>query len=240
MKRFGATIVGLAFLAVAASADAQVAQNEFQVAAYGGYQSFGGGSGLKAGPTLGGSASYYVTENIGIGIWTDLTFGEVDGSKFPIAALSFGDSTTLNVINQPADIWNYGLNLNLRLPLGGSLVPYAVLGGGGYRVFLDPQQWSGVASETGLIVRLDFGVNFAATEALGFQLAVTDHWYPDWGLQDDFFKLYPVSDQPVGLGQQRKNVINDRFPELNPDTNALSNSVHNFSIVAGVTLVPGR
>jgi opacity protein-like surface antigen len=240
MKRFGATIVSLAFLVVgAASADAQV-QNEFQVAAFGGYQSYASGSALKAGPTLGGSASYFLTPNIGIGVWTDLAFTEVDGTMFPIAAFSFRDSTTFNVINQPTEIWNYGGHVTLQLPLGGGLSPFGLLGVGGYTMFLDPQQWDGLASESGLVVMLDFGLNYAASETVGFQIGITDHWYPSWDLQDDFSKLYPVDEDPVGLGAQRKSVINDRFPDLNPDLSALSNSVHNFSIVAGVTLVPSR
>lgn len=240
MMRVRAAIVGLAVLAVGAtSVDAQVVQDHFQVTAFTGYQNYAGGSGfLSSAWTLGATTSYYVSPAIGIGLWTDLSFPEADGTRFPLISLSYGDSTTLTSVNQGVDIWNFGAHVKLQLP-NRSFAPFALLGGGGYLMFLDPQQQDRLKKESGYLILLGVGFDYAVTERLGFEVLATDHYYPDWGLRDDPFKIYPASQVPVGLGANRQSVINVRYPDLNPSADALSNSVHNFSIVAGVSFVPG-
>ena len=240
MMRVRAAIVSLAFLAAgAASADAQVVQNSFQITVSTGYQNFAGGSGFKGSAwTLGATSTYFVTPAIGIGLWTDISFPEADGTKFPLIALSYGDSTTLSSVNQGVDIWNFGAHLKLQLP-DRSFAPFALVGGGGYLMFLDPQQQDRLKKESGYMVLLGVGFDYAVTDRIGFEILATDHFYPDWGLKDDMFQIYPATTRPVGLNANRKTVINVRYPELNPSADALSNAVHNFSIVAGVSFVPG-
>jgi hypothetical protein len=241
MMRVRATVLGLALLiAGAGSVDAQMVQNSFQVAAYTGYQGYAGGSSLRSGAwTLGGAATYYVSSAVGLGFWTDLSFPEADGAKFPLASLDFNDSTTLNSINQGIQMWNFGAHAKFQLP-NARTAPWAMVGGGGYLMFLDSQQQDRLRSESGIVVLLGLGVDFAVSEAVGFQLSFQDHWYPSWGLQDDIFRIWPVDPEPVGLTNRLTSALNTRFPELNGNPDDLSNSIHNFSVVAGVTFVPGR
>lgn len=225
MIRAGRILVGLALLALAApNAEAQVAARQFQIAAYGGWHMYAEGSGLEGGPSLGGDATYYILPSVGIGLNMDLTFSEVDGSKFPVAALNWQDSTTLHVINQPVDVWTYGAHVKLQLPER-RIAPYALLGAGGYTLFLDPQQNDDVATENGFMVKLGVGADFAVSERLGVNLSITDNFFPNWNPD----ALFPVREQNQ----------NTNFPDLNPDPGELDDSVHNLRFVAGVTIVPG-
>jgi opacity protein-like surface antigen len=207
----------------AASADAQVMPNRFQVVIQGGWQSFAGGSGLGSGPTIALEATYFLKPSIGFGLWTDFTVAESNGEKFTPAAFSFVDSTTFHSINQSVDIWQYGVQGKLQLAR--RTAPFLVLGAGGYTVFLDPLQNYSNSSTSGFVLRFGGGVDFAVTDDVGVELAVYDSFYPDW----DPNVLLPV----------REEFQNTRFPELNPDSGQLSRSVHNFRFVAGLTLVPG-
>jgi len=230
MMRVRATILTLALLiAGATNADAQAVQDNFQVAATTGYQTYADNSGLKSGAwTVMGTATYYVANAIGVGVWTDLSFAEADGSKFPVSAQSYIDSTTLNTLNQPLQIWNYGAHVKLQLPEA-SLTPYALLGGGGYVMFLDAQQQDELAKVTGGVVLLGLGADWAVTETLGVELFVADHFYPSWTPGN----IYPADE----------DFIDTQFPQLSSgvieDINE-SKSIHNFSVVLGVTVVPGR
>jgi opacity protein-like surface antigen len=225
MKRSHTIVAASALLALSAasSADAQRVPDQFQVVLHAGWQTYAEGSGLTSGPTVGGEATYYISEAIGVGLWTDFAIAESDGSLLTPAALSFVDSTTFYSINQGVDIWGYGVQGKLQLPWRAA--PYVLAGAGGYTVFLDPQQNSGNSSTSGFVLRFGGGVDFAVTDAIGVQLAVFDVFYPDWD---------PNVLQPV-----RPQFQNTRFPELNPDPSRLSESVHNFKFIAGFTLVPG-
>ncbi len=225
MMRFRTAAVALAALAVGAlNAHAQVSQGRFQVAAHGGFQSYASGSAVESGVSLGAEATYYVTPTIGVGFWTDLTFTESDGAMFVPAALSFVDSTTFTVINQPLDIWQYGVHVKVQMQRA-QVAPFLSAGAGAYTLFLDPQQTSGNNNVTGFALRFGAGVDFAVSDVAGFQIGVSDSYYPSW----DPERLFPV----------REEFRNTRFPELNPDPGDLSDSVHNFKVFAGVTLVPG-
>lgn len=236
MMSIRTALTSLAILSVAAlSANAQVVQNRFQIVAHGGWHIYADGSGLTDGPTIGGDATYFFTPAIGIGLYTDITFTEADGEKFPVLELSFQDSSTFNVVNQPLDIWTYGAHVKLQLP-GQRIGPFGLVGAGGYTVFLDPQQQDGNRNTSGFMVRLGAGVDFAVSEMVGFHISVMDAFYPNWDVKDRPERIYPATEIIEG---SRRSGPTTRFPELNPDPNALSNSVHNFKFVAGVTLIPG-
>lgn len=222
--RIRTTSLALGMLAaLAAEAAGQADLRQFQVVVHGGWQSYAGGSAVTGGASVGGDATYFINENLGIGLWTDYTFTETDGSRFPPVALSFVDSTTFTTLDQPLDIWQYGAQAKLRL--SGSLAPFLLLGAGAYTVFLDPQQANGNENSTGFVARFGAGVDIAISDAAGFELAISDAFYPSWKPQN----LFPV----------RSQFQNTRFPELNPGAGELSESVHNFRITAGVTLIPG-
>ena len=222
--RIRTTVLTLALaLAASVSAEAQSDVRNFQIAVFAGWQAYAGGSALKGGGTVGADATYFITPSIGVGVWTDYSLTEGDGTMFPPAALSFVDSTTFSTINQPVDIWEYGVHGKIRLP--GSVSPYLLVGGGGYTVFLDSQQSGASETFTGFVARFGLGVDFAISDRAGFEITASDAFYPNWQPQ----KLFPV----------RAQFQNTRFPELNPDPDDLSDSVHNFRITAGVTLVPG-
>jgi len=224
MNAYRTTVATLALLmVVAVSAEAQERVHHFQVAVGGGWHSFAGGSAVKSGATISGEATYYLTPSLGVGLWTEYTFTETDGGRFPPAALSFVDSTTFTIISQPLDIWQYGAHAKLQM--GGSLGPFLLVGAGGYTVFLDPQQVSGSDVSTGFVLRLGVGLDLAVTDRAGFQIAVFDAFFPDWSPN----RLYPVRDQ----------FQNTRFPELNPDPDDLDDSVHNLGLTVAITVVPG-
>ena len=227
MMRVRATILALALLiAGAASVNGQAVQKNFQVAATTGYQTYDSGSGLKSGAwTVMGTATYYVSNAIGIGVWTDISFAEADGSKFPVASLSFIDSTTLNTLNQPLQIWNWGAHVKLQLPER-TLTPYALLGGGGYVMFLDAQQQDELSKVAGGVVLFGLGADWALSNVIGVELALYDHFYPDWKPEE----IYPADE----------DFIDTQFPQLSSGIEGLSESIHNFSVVLGVTVVPGR
>lgn len=223
MKRAYMISVALALMTlVVGNASAQVATNRFQVVLQAGWQTYAGGSGLNSGPTVAGEATYFLGAQIGIGLWSDFTIAESAGDKFTPAAFAYVDSTTFHTINQSVDIWHYGAHAKFQL--AGRSAPFVMVGAGGYRVFLDPQQNSGNSSTTGFALRFGAGVDFAISEAVGLELAAVDLFYPDW--------------DPSVLLPTQEDFQNTRFPELNPDPGQLSESVHNFKFVVGLTLVP--
>ena len=225
MKRGYTISVALAVMTlVVGDANAQVETNRFQVVLQAGWQTYAGGSGLNAGPTVAGEATYFVGSTIGIGLWSDFTIAESAGDKFTPAAFSFVDSTTFHTINRSVDVWHYGVQAKLQL--AGRRTPFLVVGAGRYRLFLDPQQNSGNSSTSGFALRFGTGIDFAISEAVGLELAVADIFYPDW--------------DPSVLLPTHEDFQNTRFPELNPDPGQLSQSVHNFKFVVGLTLVPNR
>ncbi|KPK80061.1 MAG: hypothetical protein AMS25_10390 [Gemmatimonas sp. SM23_52] len=224
MMRRRATLLAMVLLAVGAlSAEAQVSPNGFQVTAHAGWQTFAGGSGVEGGVTLGTNATYYFSTSLGFGLWTDLVITETAGDMFPPAALSYGDSTIFRTVNQAVDIWQYGVHGKLQL--AGRAAPFLLIGAGGYTLFLDPQQTGSNSNFSGFVARFGVGVDYAVSDVMGFQLMVADSYYPSW--KPD--RLLPV----------REDYRNTRFPELNPDPGKLSESVHNFKFVVGVTMVPG-
>lgn len=212
-----------ALAAMSLDASGQSDLNRFQVVVQGGWHTYAGGSAIEGGASVGSDASYFISETVGIGVWTDYTFTEADGSKFPPVALSFVDSTTFTTLNQPLDIWQYGGHVKLRLP--GSISPFVLVGAGGYTVFLDPQQANGPENTSGFVARFGVGVDLAISDVAGFELGISDAFYPNWEPQ----RVFPV----------RSQFQNSRFPELNPDPGDLSDSVHNLRFTAGLTLVPG-
>lgn len=217
---------------VGATASAAQAQVDLEFSVNGGWVVFAEGSALNGGATVGGDLTYYVTPEFGFGAYTDYAFTESDGSMFPPADLSFGDSTTLTIVNQPIEIWQYGVHGRLRLP-GRSFQPYLMVGVGGYTVFLDSQQNNASETSTRFGTRFGVGVNFAVSEVAGFRIAAYDAFFPSW----DANRLNPVrAERPTPA---REGLQNERFPDLNPDPNALDDAVHNFTFTAAVTFRPG-
>lgn len=224
MKRTHTISVAVALTTlIAGSATAQVVPNQFQVALQAGWQTYAGGSGLNSGPSVAAEATYFLTQNIGLGLWSDFTIAESAGNKFTPAAFSYVDSTTFHTINQSVDVWQFGAHAKLQL--AGRSAPFLLVGAGGYRLFLDPQQNSGNSSTTGFALRLGAGIDFAVSDNVGLGLGVADVFYPDW--------------DPSVLLPTQEDFQNTRFPELNPDSGQLSESVHNFKFMVGITLVPG-
>lgn len=214
----------IALVAAAATAEAQVEARRYQVAVQGGWYQFADGSALEGGAALGGDATYFFTPTLGLGIWTDYSVTESDGSKFPPASLSFVDSTTFTIVNQPVEVWQYGIHGKLRWGAAGRVAPFVTAGVGGYTIFLDGQQNDGAVNFNGFTARVGAGVDLAVSDRAGFQLAVVDAFFPDW--------------KPERLMPTRERNRNTRFPELNPDPGDLSDSVHNFRITVALTLIP--
>lgn len=225
MIRFRTTAIAWVLVIVAATgAEAQVEQGRFQVAAQGGWYAFDSGSALEGGFVLGADGTYFITPAFGIGVWSDYSFTETDGSMFPPAALSFVDSTTFTTINQAVELWQYGVHAKLQWP-GRSTTPFVTVGVGGYTLFTDPEQSGGNRNTTGFVARFGAGLDLAVSETMGFQLSVSDAFVPSWRPE----VLFPV----------REDFQNTRFPELNPDPSALEDSVHNLRFTVALTLIPG-
>jgi len=206
------------------STDAQ-AQDRLglQAVVGGGWQVSSEGSAIEAGASIVGELTYFIRPALGIGIWTNYTFTETDGSKFAPAALSFVDSTTFTIVSQPIDIWEYGAHAKLRF--GDRLSPFVSAGAGGYTVFFDPQQVGAQDTDTGFLIRIGAGLDIYLNEAMGFQLSVTDAFYPNWNPD----ALTPVEDR----------FRNRSFPELNPDSDELDEAVHNVHFTAAISVRPG-
>jgi len=210
------------------------AQREIALSVNGGYTLYADGSALEPGATVGGDFTWYVTPALGIGAYTDYSFTEVDGTKFPPNQLGFcgsagcqiGDSTTFNIINQPVELWQYGVQARLRLGQSSSFAPYLMVGAGGVTIFLDSQQNNANANHTRFAARLGVGANLVVSESMGFSFSVQDAFFPSWRAE----QLYPV----------REQFQNSRFPDLNPDPSELDDSVHNFVFSAALTFTPSR
>lgn len=210
------------------------AQRDITASVNGSYTVYADGSALEPGAAVGGDFTWYVTPALGIGAYTDYGFTEVDGTKFPPNQLGFcgsagcqvGDSTTFNIINQPVELWQYGVQARLRLGQNRSFTPYLMLGAGGVTVFLDSQQNNANANFTRFAARLGVGANLIVSESVGFQFSVQDAFFPSWRPE----RLYPV----------REQFQNDRFPDLNPDPDELDDSVHNLVFSAALTFTPSR
>lgn len=226
MKRaYSTALTSLVVLAACVTtADAQDRENRFQVYVGGGWHTFAEGSAVKPGATVGGELSYFVTPNVGIGVWTNYIFTETDGSKFPPAAFSFVDSTTFTTVSQPLDIWEVGAHAKYQLGEG-TFSPFLLAGTGIYTLFLDPQQADAHRTESGFMLRFGAGIDLSLSGSTGFHLSVTDAFFPDW----DTDALYPVRD----------DLVNTRFPELNPDSGELDDSVHNLRFMAAITVTLG-
>ena len=210
------------------------AQRDLTASVNGGYTLYADGSALEPGLQVGGDFTWYVTPALGIGAYTDYGFTEVDGTKFPPNQLGFcgaggctvGDSTTFSIINQPVELWQYGLQARLRLGQNRSFAPYLTVGVGGVTVFLDSQQNDANANFTRFAARLGVGANLVVSESMGFQFSVQDAFFPSW--------------RPEQLNPVREQFQNTRFPDLNPDPNELDDSVHNFVFSAALTFTPTR
>lgn len=225
MKAYRTALAALILLAgFAATANAQDRSNRFQVYVGGGWHSFADGSAVESGATVGSELSYFLTQNLGIGVWTNYTFTETDGSKFPPATLSFVDSTTFTTVSQPLDIWEVGAHGKFQFGRGG-LAPYLLAGAGLYTLFLDPQQVDSHRTESGFMLRFGAGIDFTLSSAAGLHLSVSDAFFPNWEPN----RLFPVEEE----------FVNSRFPELNPDPDDLDDSVHNFRFTAAIAVTPG-
>jgi hypothetical protein len=75
-----------------------------------------------------------------------------------------------------------------------------------------------------VVLKFAAGIDVATGEAVGLEFAIADIFYPDW--------------DPSALLPTQEDFRNTRFPELNPDPGELSESVHNFKFLVGLTLVP--
>jgi opacity protein-like surface antigen len=224
MMRFRTAVLAVALLGLSVlTAEAQVELHKWQLVVGGGYQTYASGAAMQDGGSLNGEANYFISEMLGIGLYTDFTFTESDGSQLIPTELNFMDSTTFTIPNQPMEIWQYGVQGKLRLP--SSTSPFLLAGVGGYTVFLDPQQNDGFTNDTRWMLKFGAGVDFAVSPAAGFQLAVQDNFYPNWN--------------PNALQPAREQFQNTQFPELNPDQSDLSSSVHNFKFLVSLTLLPG-
>lgn len=202
-----------------------VAHAQWTAVPHGGYLIFDEESAVASMPIAGIELVREVNDLIGIGVTVDYAQGNVDGSKFPPAELSFGpDSTIFATIDQSVSVFHYGVWAEFRPSLNTFFQPYVGLGGGGYTFYMSAQQWDQPKTITGARLAAGGGLRFQFGDNSGLVLDIRDIIYPSF----DPNRLNTVSEENRA----------DRFPELNPAP-LTEGAMHNFRLTIGLEFRSG-
>ncbi len=240
-KAVHAALAGLVLVAAAKGAGAQVTQTgKFTVTPMIGEIHWDDASALankKAGtggqfnkttytPTLGMTAEYNLTRQIGAGFYFEAARPTTRGDYFPSVLFNFGANlpAELRVVSQRVTVLMYGVQGSLNIPA--RLSPYVSGGIGGVTVNTDPEQSNSNGTFSGGAFHVGGGIGFQLGSATAFKIDVRDHVFTSW--KRDRLNLVNPSFQ------------NTLFPSANATPPAAKNTVHNFQIALGLSFVPKR
>jgi hypothetical protein len=228
-RRLAAAVTLVAAAGVlAAPASAQSPIGQWAVTARSGLISFQRESSLEATPYLGLDADYGVSRMFTLGTSVHVSRPKTRPEDF-LTTLTYGQGTTGDTtffynVGQTMSMVEGEITGTLRFPVG-RLTPFAMLGGGYYGLFLDPQINNGV--------RRQDGASFSAGAGLVLRLSERA------GLQFDARNLTLMSFDQAGLDPARGRNANLLFPEDFPVRPSSKKSINNFVFTVGFRYIPG-
>jgi opacity protein-like surface antigen len=174
-------------------------------------------------PTIGLSADYKVTRQVGLGFYFEAARPQTRGDYFPSLLLNFGPNAELRTISQRVTLMMYGLQGMATFGVG-ALQPYVAGGAGFVTINGDPQQNDRNESFTNTQFQFGGGIGYAVSGNTTLRLDVRDFVFTSW----DRNELYPVN----------PDFQNTLFPSANGNPPADKSTVHNIRIGLGFSYVP--
>jgi len=237
-----ARIMGaLAALAVLA-ASPTVAQEEgrWRATPLFGVTKYDESSALKTAPFVGAEAQYVLSPSLRIGLGLNVARPIVDGSYFPLVFLRVhADTSWLAEVGQQVTQFNYMGTITAMRSMG-SVNLFGQAGIGGYSFFLDNQvmhsmQRRGAPSRvSGLMVPL--GVGFSIGRSSAIRLEARDDILFGYDRED----FNPVEMRHRNLCTPGVNTQSFCIEDANRTPPAPKETIHNFKLILGFELVPGR
>lgn len=220
-------------LALPSLAQAQAPAGEWAVDLRGGALLYDEASAIQTGALVGIDALYYFSPRLGVGPAIDYAQAETDGEFF-VAVVPFGsDSSRIFQVSQVISGLHYGVTGLFDILPDSRYAPYVTAGGGGYRLYLDPQSNDQPSTMDGGMAQVGGGIRLGLTEATGLQLEARDVMYFSF----DREQLNPVDPRLRNCGPPPAT---DCFPGQNlADAPEAKDLVHNFRITLGFSYVPG-
>ncbi|MBI4410567.1 MAG: hypothetical protein HY561_12715 [Gemmatimonadetes bacterium] len=221
-------------LTASTAAQAQVVPGRFQVSVDGAWQQYAESSALDDAPLAGVRGAFFLTRFLGIGAHVLAGRPWTRGEFFPYVRHSYlssdetNDTTLLYVVDQRVTHIQVGLDATLRLELG-RLSPFATVGFGRYRFFLDPDQVNGLEDLAGAAYHYGGGFELQLGEAAGVRFGVLDQVLRDFD-RDRFC---------VNCSGAMALLKEDRFPNPSPAPPAKESTIHNLRFVGSFSFVPG-
>ena len=173
-------------------------------------------------PTVGLSADYKLSQQLGLGFYFEAARPQTRGDYFPSLLLNFGSNAELRTISQRVTMMMYGLQGTATFGVG-ALQPYVGAGAGFVTINGDPQQNDRNASFTNTQFQFGGGLGYAIGSST-VRLDVRDFVFTSW----DRNELYPVN----------PDFQNTLFPSANGNPPAEKSTVHNIRIALGFSFVP--
>lgn len=179
-------------------------------------------------PTIGMTADYHITPQLGAGFYFEAARATTRGDYFPSVLFNFGASlpAELRVVSQRVTVLMYGVQGTLGFSVG-RLSPYVSGGGGAVTINTDPQQSNDNSSYTTGQFQLGGGLGFRIGAGnTGVRIDVRDFVF-------------------TSFDREELNLVNPRFqntlfPSANGSPPEEKSTVHNIRIGIGFSFVPRR
>jgi hypothetical protein len=167
----------LAAMGGALCAPALAAQPRVDVTTRLGGIKFDDAASLETSAFLGLDATYRINPYLSLGTALNVTQANTRAEDF-ITTLTFGvplsgDTTTFFGVGQAVNLIQASI-IGVIRPMSGRLVPFALLGGGYYGAFLDPQINRGSRQFNGFSGTVGGGVLYQLSQSAGIQIDVRD------------------------------------------------------------------
>lgn len=234
MSRRTPLAAATALLVAHATAAAQVVPGRFQVSVQGAWQRYAESAALDPAPLAGLQGTFFLNRYLGIGAHLLAGRPWTRGDYFPYVrhtALSTdqsNDTTLLYSVSQRVTHLQVGAEAVLRTELG-RLAPFATVGAGYYRFFLDPEQMNGLRDLNGPAFHVGAGLELQASATAGLHLGITDQVLLDFD-RDRFC---------VNCTGAMALLREDRFPNPDPPPPPKQSRIHNLRFTAAFSFVPG-
>lgn len=231
----------VAALAVLATSPA-VAQEEgrWRATPLFGVTSYDDASALKTAPFVGAEAQYVLSPSLRLGVGLNVARPIVDGSYFPLVFLRVhADTSMLVEVGQQISHFNY-MGLVTATRSMGSLNVFGQAGLGGYTFFLNKQVMHSIERRgapsrvSGLMVPLGVGISIGSASAIRLEAR------NDILMGFDRDKFNPVELRHQNVCTPGVHTQTFCIEEANGSPPAPKETTHNFKLILGFELVPGR
>lgn len=220
-----------AALMLPAGLQAQGVEGEWAVELRGGAQIFDAATAIQTGASIGLDAQYLLSPRLAVGPFMDYVRAETDGTYF-IAVLPFGpDESEPYEVSQVISSVQYGLGGSFDILPESRFGPYLGVGGGGYRLYLDPQSNDAPTRVDGGLAQVGGGIRWSISDAAGLQIDARDMIYFGFDRED----LNPID--PRHRNRREDGTV--QFPAFErSDIADEKSTVHNFRLTLGFSYIP--